>query len=243
MTRRLRTHWVIWSSLVLIVATGAIISSLSSSPTITSIELAPNASVNVSVFRPLPEAIRLSMEFERPKGQKRPELGEYTYRGDWRRTGFLDFANPGAPIKLLVLGEGKEVIYEAMPAGSYGTTIGRELVPFVDDENPNRFQWPPNLTLRHSLPVGYSDFIITVQEVGSQLKGEKVKIIIEPPVTFKTVAPRYGYIWWFIFWPLYALPLLAYGLVLLWRSLRHSPNITVERDASPQSGSRPSPSR
>lgn len=232
----MRTHWVVWSSLVLVVATGAIISSLSSSPTITSIELVPNASVNVSVFRPLPDAIRLSMAFERPKGEKRLELGEYTHREDWRRTGFLDFNNPGAPIKLLVLGEDKEVVYEAMPAGSYGTTIGRELVPFVDDGNPNRFQWPPDLTLRHYLPAGYSDFIITVQEVGSQLKGEKVKIIIEPPITFKTVAPRYGYIWWFIYWPLYALPLLVYGLVLLWRSIRHYPNITVDSDASPIGG-------
>ncbi len=238
--RRLRTHWIVWSSLVIVVGTGAIISSLSSSPTITSIELVPNASVNVSVFRPLPDAIRLSMEFERHKGQKRPELGEHTYRGDWRQTGFLDFPNPGAPIKLLVRGEGKEVVYEAMPAGSYGTTIGRTLIPFVDDENTNRFQWPPDLTLRHNLPAGYSDFVITVQEVGSQLKGEKVDIIIEPPVTFKTVAPRYGYIWWFIFWPLYALPLSVYGLVLLWGSIRHSPNIPVERDASPQCGSRPS---
>ena len=182
------------------------------------------------------------MVFERQKGQIRPELGEYATRGDWRKTGFLDFDNPGAPIKLLVRGEGKEVVYEAIPAGSYGTTtIRRELVPFVDDDNPNRFQWPPDLTLRHNLPAGYSHFLVTVQEVGNQLKGEKVKIIFGPPVTFKAVAPRYGYIWWFSFWPLYALPLLVYGLVLLWRSIRHSPNITVERDASPQSGSRPSP--
>lgn len=241
MTRRLRTHWAVWSCLVLVVATGAIISSLSSSPTITSIELVPNASVSVSVFRPLPDAIRLYMEFDRPKGQKRPELGEYAARGDWRQTGVLDFVNPGSPVKLLVRGEDKEVIYEAMPAGSYGITVGREVVPFVDDGNPNRFRWPPDLTLRHNLPAGYSNFTITVHEVGSPLKGEKVKIIIDPPVTFKAVAPRYGLIWWFIFWPLCALPLLVYGLVLLWQSIRHRLNFTVERDASQQSGSRPSP--
>tara|TARA_R110001606_G_C15387987_1_gene651155 strand:+ start:723 stop:1250 length:528 start_codon:yes stop_codon:yes gene_type:complete len=172
-------------------------------------------------------------------GKTRPELGEYTYRGDWKKTGFLDFINPGVPIKLAVHGEGKEVIYEAMPAGSYGITIGRDLVPFVEDENPSLFRWPPDLTLRHHIPAGYSEFVITVKELGSQLKGEKATIIIEPPVTFKTVAPRYRYIWWFIFWPLYALLLSIYGLVLLWHSIRNSPNTALERDGSPHTDSRP----
>lgn len=89
-----------------------------------------------------------------------------------------------------------------MPAGSYGIAIGRYLVPFEDDGSPSRFQWPPNPALGLKLPAGYSNLIFTVQEAGSQIEGEKVKLIIEPPVTFKTVALRYGYIWWFTFWPL-----------------------------------------
>lgn len=233
MTRRLRTHWVVWGSLVIFLAAGTAAFLLSSSPTINAIELVPNASIDVSIFRPHPDVIRLSLEFERHSGQERPELGKYTYRGDWRESGFLEFVDPGLPIKLLVRREGKEAVYEAMPADSHGKTIGRELIPFVDDGKPNRFQWPPDLTLRHKLPLGYSHFTITVAEVGNQIKGEKAKIIVEPPVTFKTVAPHYGYIWWFRFWPLYTLLLLIYGFVLLWHSTRHSPNIAYMN--SPQS--------
>lgn len=240
MTRRLRTHWVIWGSLVLILVCGSVLCSISSSRSTASIELVPNASIDISVFRPLPDALRLSLRFDRLKEQQRPELGRSTYRGDMKKTGYIEYVDPGAPIKLLVNCEGKSVVYEAEPAGSYSaTTIGRNLVPFVDDGNPNHFPWPSVLALRHQLPAGSSHLTVTVLEVGNQLLGEKAKLIVEPPVTLKEVAPSYGYIWWFMFWPLYAPLLLIYCLVLVWQSQQTLSN-RVGKDVSPQSGSRSS---
>jgi len=238
MTRMLKIHWAFWTTLVVVVATGVLADVLSSAKLVT-IELRPKAAIDVSVFRPLPDALRLSLSFNRTEGQKRPELGDYATT---ENSGFLEFKNPGAAIKLLVRGEDREVIYEALPASAYGTTIGRDLIPFMDDGNPNRFQWPPNLAVRPILPSGYSTFNISVLEVGHQLVDEQVTLIIGSPITFESTAPGYGFLWWFIFWPLYVLLLVVYGAALLGRSVHHySPNIAVERDASPKSGSRPSP--
>ena len=234
MSRRLKIHWALWSILVVLVAAGVLADDLSSAKLVT-FELRPKASIDVSVFRPLPDVLRLSLRFNSTEGQKRPELGDYARTGrDWRESGFLEFPKPGAPIKLLVRGEGKEIVYEALPASAYGAaTIRRDLVPFVDDGNPNRFQWPPNLALRPSLPSGYSTFNISVFEVEPQLVNEQAILIIGSPITFKTVAPGYGFLWWFMFWPLYALILVGYGVVLIWQTKCHnSPNTAFERDCA-----------
>ena len=224
MALRLRTHWIIWSGLVVFISIGAIISSLSSKRTISSIELTPGASVSIQLFRPFPDLIGLSMEFERPKGHKRPELGQSGHNKDWKQIGFIDYQNPGVPIKLLVRSEGKEGVYEATPAWAYGNAILRTLLPFIDDGNPSRFQWPPEQRLRLGLPAGYSDLVISVQDVGVKLRGERVNIIVEPPISFKFVPNGpYYYVWLFILWPVYALPVLLYGIALLWCSIRKSP--------------------
>ena len=227
----LKIHWVVWTILVIVVATGVLADTLSSAKLVT-IELQPKATIDVSVFRPLPDKLRLLLRFNRTEGQKRPELGDYATTAN---PGFLEFQNPGVAIKLLVRGEGKEFIYEALPASAYGgTTIDRNLVPFFDDENPNRFQWPPNLALMPSVPSGYSTFNITVLEVGQPLVGEQVTLLIKSPIGLKSTAPGYEFLAWFMFWPLYALFLVVYGVELLGRSVRsHNTNIATKSDVSP----------
>lgn len=227
----LKIHWVVWTILVIVVATGVLATALSSGKFVT-IELQPKAAIDVSVFRPLPDKLRLLLRFNSAEGQKRPELGDYATTAN---PGFLEFQNPGVAIRLLVRGEGKEFIYEALPASAYGgTTIDRDLVPFFDDGNPNRFQWPPNLALMPSVPSGYSTFNITVLEVGQPLVGEQVTLLIKSPIGLKSTAPGYDFLWWFMFWPLYALFLVVYGVELLGRSVRsHNTNIATKSDISP----------
>ncbi len=129
----------------------------------------------------------------------------------------LQLPGENQPIKLLVRRDSEQAVYEALPASSYGANvIGRDLVPFIDDGNPNRFKWPPNLGLRPTFPSGYSTLHISVLDVGAQLVGEQVSLIVKAPVTFKSTAPGYGFLWWFVLWPVYALLLLAYAAVLLW---------------------------
>lgn len=222
LSRRLKIHWTLWIILVIFVAAGVFVDDLSSAKSVT-LELRPKVSIDITVFRPLSHALNLSLRFNRTEGQKRPELGDWrnVERG-WRESRFLEFPEPGTPVKLLVRGEGNEVVYEALPAGAYGaTTIGRDLVPFVDDGNPNRLPWSPHLALRQSLPSGYSTFNFSVLEVGPQLLGERVTLIVGGPVSLKSVSPGYGFLSWFMFWPLYAMVLLGYGVVLVWQTRRH----------------------
>ena len=222
MTIGLRSQWILWVVLVATVLAGVIADDLSSAKLVT-LELRPNTSVVVDVFRPLPHALNLSLIFNRANWEdKRPELGDsQTKGGAWQETGYLEFPRPGVPIKLLIQGEDNEAIYEALPAGSYNAnTKGRDLEPFVDDGNPNRIPWPPIHSLKPVLPSGYSTIKISVLEVGAELLGEQATLIVESPVSFKSTAPGYGFLWWFMFWPLYALLLIIYGAILFWMSLR-----------------------
>lgn len=220
MTRGLKIHWTLWITLVILIATGALIDDASSAKSITMV-LRPKESMSVSVFRPLPHTLNLVFDFNRMDGRKALELGDWATGDDWQKTGFLAFSNAGVPIKLQVRRDSQEAIYETLPASSYGgNTVGRDLVPFVEDGNPRRFNWPPNVALALPLSVGVSTLNITVLEVGEQLLGEQVVLIIKSPVTFKTVSDGYGWLWWFMFWPVYALLLAAYGAILLWKTTR-----------------------
>lgn len=224
MTQQLKLHWALWVVLVLIVASGVLAIHLSSGRRV-SIDLSPNKTVDVSFFRLLPHALNLSLSFNRANWEdKRPELGDFTSKGrPWQESGFLEFPQPGAPIRLLIRAKDKEVVYEALPAGGYnGTTKSRDLVPFVDDGDSGRFQWPPNNSLKPILPSGNSTITISVLEVGPQLIGEKVNLFVDSPISFKTAAPGYEFLWWFFFWPVYAFLLASYGLLLLVKSLRRS---------------------
>lgn len=228
MTFWLKVHWAIWTTLVVIAVTGGLLDYLSSTKHVT-LELRPNSSKTVSVFRPFPDKLRLGLRFKQSIKHKRPEHGEWRTNTDSEKIGFLEFANPGEPIKLLVSREGKEVVYEALPSSSYGEfDASRDLYPFVEDGNPHHFPWPPNLALSQSIPSGTSTFNISVLEVGPQLVGEQVSLSIRSPINFKFIpaATGYRFLWWFMFWPLYALILFVYFTILAWKS---SPRITAKK--------------
>jgi len=228
MTFWLKIHWAIWTTLVVIVVTGVLLDS-SLSPSSITLELRPNSSITVSVFRPFPDKLRLGLRFKQSIKHKRPEHGEWRTNTDAEKTGFLEFANPGEPIKLMVSREGKDVVYEALPSSSYGEFDAfRDLYPFVEDGNPHRFPWPPNMALSQKIPAGNSTFNISVLEVGPKLIGEKVTLIFIQPNSGKNMSmdPGYRFLGWLIFWPLYVLLLFVYFTVLAWKS---SPRIGTEK--------------
>jgi len=218
MTFSLKIHWTIWTTLVVIVVIVVLLNSfLSTTPVV--FELRPNSSIAVSVFRLFKHKLRLSLRFKQYINNKRPEHGEWKTNTDYEKKGYLEFANPGEPIKLILSRDGKEVVYEALPSSGRGESEAfRDLYPFVADGNTHRFPWPPNLALCKSIPSGISTFNISVLEVGPKLVGEKVTISIESPINFKFIPSTAGYrfLWLFIFWPAYALPLLIYFAILIW---------------------------
>lgn len=213
MSFMLKAHWVVWTVLVLTVLAGATIDELSSANSI-AIKLNPKTKIDVTVFRPLPHVLRLSLDFKRSGwADKRPELGEYRTSAGSR--GYLEFSNPGGVVKLLASNGQDKVVYEALPVtGANQNTMTREMVPFVDDGNPKRYKWPPSKALE--IPTGFSKISISVLEVAPRLVDEQATLIVIPPVGFKATA--YGFLWWFIFWPLYAFILTGYGAVLIWQT-------------------------
>lgn len=220
MTLKLKIHWYIWFILVFIVASGTAAFLISGSPDIAKLSLNPNEAVDVSVFRVLSGApLKIAMEFDNPARVLRPELGNYktnNSQGGWNVTGKLVFPSPGDPIKLLVRGTGRDVVFEAMPARNEGAKIVREFVPFVDDGNPQVFQWPSNPALEPNLEAGSTSLNFSVVEVGKDIAGKPVSIIVIPPITYKWQASQYDALTWlFLAWPLYVLLLIGYGFLLL----------------------------
>ncbi len=201
------------------VALGALAFELSSSPTIVPIELMPGATVEVPVDRLRAHALRPSLTFERSSwSDTRSELGTWSTRGDPRELGYLEFSNPGVPILLRVRVDAAEVDYEAMPAdGHSATSVTRTMVPRVEDSDPRRYPWGrDHATRRHTLPAGRSHLVVTVLEVGDRLRGERIRLVVSPPVTWKATAPGYSGIWWFVFWPVYGGIVLVYAVILWW---------------------------
>ena len=89
MTFRLKMHWALWVTLVIIVVPGCVILQLTSTKTFT-IELRPDASTSVSLFRPFPDKLGLGIHFKISSGQQIAD--------------FKQKAMDEAPIKLLVRG-------------------------------------------------------------------------------------------------------------------------------------------
>lgn len=188
---------------------------MSSSRLVMPLTLTVGESVTFSVFRLFPDTVRISLDFDRKHGLRRLELGEYTMT---RGPNYIQFRAPGEPVILQVQSPTANAEYEAMPAGAHShKRISRELVVRESDDNPNRFTWPPDNVARLTLPVGSSEITLRVLEVGTTLASEKVDVVIEPPLSFKSAMPGYSFLWWFFFWPLLSIPLAVYAGYLLWQ--------------------------
>lgn len=222
MTRSLKIHFVLWCVLSINVAIGALAFDLSSSPTFASLVLRPGESIDIPVFRVFSEKIRIELGFKNTT-LMRPELGSHVNMNGQKKTDVLEFPNLGEPIKLLLRNKASEVICEAWPGSSFsggGKRTGRILVPYVEDGNPNLFPEQDNPTELLVVPTGNSKLTIIVLEAGKSISGERVDVLIRPPISLKHIAPRYGFLSWFLFWPIYAFVLVIYGAMLI-RSYRH----------------------
>lgn len=207
--RALKIHWLLLGVASVVVAAGSITAHISSSPVIATLTLSPGELVTLPVRRLLPDVVRLSLSFERPEGARRPELGSFSAKKD--ADGALVFPNPGEPVIVRVAVVSGEADFEALPLGSYSDTqMNRGLVVRKLDGDPRRFRWPPDNAARPILPAGASTVTLHVLEVGPALTGERVTVILKPPLSFKAAAPGYAFLWWFHFWPLYAVLLCGY---------------------------------
>ena len=228
MSSPLKWAWSIFVTLCMLLILGATALHIASYAARARIDLVPGAHVSIPVFRFVQDSPRLSLEFDNPT-QAPPSTGYFLSRpelGEWRpsqREGTLYFANPGEAVKLRGAGRKHAQVYEALPAGGWGKNrIHRSLTPFLDDGDPTRFRWPPLLPSR-SIPAGRSTLDITVLEVGDAIQGERVTVVVEPPLTFKRGSGGpIDWLWYFYFWPIYALVLGIAGVALAYITRRAS---------------------
>lgn len=47
--------------------------------------------------------------------------------------------------------------------------------------------------------------------------GENVTLVIHAPIGLKRTYVSYGWLWWFVTWPIFVVILLIYLLILIWR--------------------------
>jgi len=206
------------------VTTGALIH-YTVKPIVIPIKLEETASVRIPIFRPVPDSLRISLKFENIDTKDRSALGRWSNdKGDWRETGYINFLEPGESILLQVIDDVNTTIYEAEPAGGVESseTVWRDFVPYVNDGRPNIFVWPPKNEQRTKLHTGKTNLNISVLQVGANLRGETASLIIDSPISFKSVAQNYELIWWIIFWPIYAFGLSFYGLILAIKTINYT---------------------
>ena len=199
MTTWIRLQWILWCVLALGLIAGTVLMKISSATQYYPLTLKPGEVVRVSAFRLFADTLRLSLQFDRPQDAERPELGEFSNRDGGNA---LAFDNPGAAIKVHVSGTYPTAVYEALPKSSHTSeNIWRDLMPFVDDGNAAKVPWPPQVADYASLKRGSNSLDVTVLDVGQPLFGEKVSLIVEPPLGFKSTTRAYDFLWPFFFWP------------------------------------------
>ena len=134
---QLKARWLALLVVAVVLLAGTLAANFSSKPAVATLSLVAGESVRIPVFRVFPDAIRLSLGFNRALGQQRPELGDFVTTSG---LGYIEFKSPGQLIIVKVQGPETTVEYEALPASGYSAAlISRDLVVRENDDNPSRF--------------------------------------------------------------------------------------------------------
>lgn len=163
------------------------------------------------VFRLKHNSVRLAVWHAYQGNGQRPELGRYSHmivNGSW----YVE--DPGEPVIVQVTTALDTEVYEANPRSGRGAyTISRGLIPEAPDGDPHLLAGPLQPAAAR-LPAGRSTLRYAVLHAGPSLQGETVKIMLEPTLGFKVSSSRYDMLWLFFFWPVLAIALAVYGLLL-----------------------------
>ena len=178
-----------------------------------SITLEPGYSTQVRLYRFAEDQLRMRLVF-RGEHTRRPELGSSGTRGDWRATGFLKFDSPGSAIRIVAsLPDVAPVTYEAMPMSSHGAMgMTRDLTTGLSISR-GAWQWPPT-SKGLALQPGMNTVNIEVAAVERPLVGENVELTVNPALGFYELMPNVGWLWPSLLWPLYAIALALWAVVL-----------------------------
>ncbi len=215
--KRRSLHWGLWTLLCTIVVLGALALEMASATIRIPLVLEENTTVaSFEHHRFHSGPLMMSMQF-----QAGPAHGSWT--GLEKRPLYqmnvptVEFPVPGIPVELDFVWGKDSHTFEALPSSIVASSplATRRLVPRVNDANPNAFGWPVNTSAASHLPVGKTHIDVTTKTLHPHLLGQTATLIIEPPIAFKYTTPGYELLWWFYFWPIYVLMLVAYGAWLM----------------------------
>lgn len=211
--KRRSLHWGLWTLLCTIVVLGALALEMASATIRIPLVLTENntiASFEHDRFHSGPLLMSLHLKGSVEHGnwtgvEKRP-----LYQ---MNVPSVEFPAPGIPVELDFTWAGASHPFEAMPASTTAGTpmSARRLVPRLNDANPNAFGWPVETSAASHLPMGKTRIDVKTGTLHPHLKGQTATLVIEPPIAFKYTTPGYELLWWFYFWPAYAMVLVGYG--------------------------------
>ncbi|WIG54053.1 MAG: hypothetical protein OJF48_004976 [Afipia sp.] len=209
--------WLIWLFVNVFVCAYVAAGYLASHPKVVDLKLERGVSVDVTLLR-LAES-RLKMELRFRGGRERSELGEYA-TAPQKETGALKFAAPGAAVQLsAVRPKSTPVTYEAMPASSVGSdAVTRNLTSDLSVER-GVWHWPPR-DRDLDLHSGVNAVKINVLSVDPALAGERVQLVVKPPLGFKASEDNVAWLHAWFFWPVIVPVQLVWTLFLLIRRRR-----------------------
>jgi hypothetical protein len=200
----MRKSWFIWLVVTVLMILYVWAGSVASRTEKVGIKLEPGYSAQARVFRLDEDLLRMRLIFQ--GDMRRPELGTWSSRPDWRETGTLKFDNPGTAIRIVASVPGvAPVTYEAMPQSARGI---RNLTADLSSA-PGVWQWPP---ARNELVLhrGTNTVNVEVASVEPPLVGETVELWVDPALGFKVTNPNVGWLWLSFLWP------ILFAIQVLW---------------------------
>jgi hypothetical protein len=216
----LRPAWLIWLVATLLSSAYFVSGYVASRTVSVPVVLSPGFTASLHLFRFGHDRLRMNLQFSGTH-TSRPELGDYSQKGDGRSTGQLEFSNPGAEILLKASSHSSEapIQYSALPKTGYDQFhIYRDLVAELP-EAPGIWKWPPkNFGL--ALKPGNNSIRIEVGAVGRKLYGESINLLIRPEIGFKACGSQVCWLWGWFVWPLFLFIQLIWAGVLLIRGSR-----------------------
>lgn len=209
----MRTSWYIWLGATVLLALYTWAGSVASKTDMIGLTLEPGYSTQVHLFRFAQDHLRMRLIFQGSHA-RRLEMGDYGTRSDWRATGLLKFDHPGSAIRIVAsMHATAPIAYEALPkSGSSSFDVTRTLTPGTS-VSPGVWRWPPT-SKGLALHPGASSVDIRVDAVEQPLIGERVELWVEPALDFKTAMPNIGWLWPSLLWPLFAIVLVLWAVVL-----------------------------
>ena len=189
--------WLIWLVVTVVMMLYVWAGSVASKSEKIGIKLEGGYSAQVPVFRLAEDRLRMELMF---KGDhtRRPELGTWSSRSNWREDGILKFDNPGAAIRMVAsLPGATAVTYEAMPTTASGQgRVVRNLTASLSTAT-GVWRWPAvinGLVLHRGMNI----VNIEVVAVEPPLVGEDIELVVLPVLGFKVTMPSVGLLWFLV---------------------------------------------